>query len=63
MRREEETRMRMPGRHMLGLALLGTILAVASVLGHSRTAGALEAGDPAPEFKLWRDSSRHACCR
>jgi hypothetical protein len=40
------------GRQIRGLALLGTILAMASVLGQSRPAGAVEAGEPAPEFKL-----------
>jgi hypothetical protein len=44
--------MRMLGGHIRGLALLATILAMASVLGQSRPAGAVEAGEPAPEFKL-----------
>jgi AhpC/TSA family len=44
--------MRMLGRQGLWSALLGTILAVASVLGQSRPVGAVEAGEPAPEFKL-----------
>lgn len=52
MQREEETRMRILGRQILGLALLGTILAIGSVLGQSRPAGAVEAGEPTPEFKL-----------
>jgi len=52
MQREGETRMRMLGRQILGLALLGTILAIASVIGQSRPAGAVEAGEPAPAFKL-----------
>jgi AhpC/TSA family protein len=40
------------GRQIRGLALLATILAMASVLGQSRPVGAVEAGEPAPEFKL-----------
>jgi AhpC/TSA family protein len=40
------------GRQIRGLALLATILAMASVLGQSRPLGAVEAGEPAPEFKL-----------
>jgi hypothetical protein len=45
-------RMRTVGRQLLGWALLGTILAIAPVLGPSRPAGAVEAGDPAPGFRL-----------
>jgi len=52
MQREEYTRMRMLGRRTLGLALLVAILAIASILGQSRPAGAVEAGEPAPGFKL-----------
>lgn len=45
-------RAKMLGRQILRLSVLGTILAVASVLGQSHPAGAVEAGEPAPEFKL-----------
>ena len=40
------------GRPIRGLALLATILAMACLLGQSRPAGAVEAGEPAPAFKL-----------
>ena len=36
----------------LGRVLLGTALAVSSVLGASRPAGAVEVGQPAPDFRL-----------
>ena len=39
-------------RRMLGWALLGTALAVPSVLGGPPKAGAVEVGEPAPDFKL-----------
>ena len=44
--------MRMLSRQMLSWVLLGTALAVSSVVGASRPAGAVEVGEPAPEFKL-----------
>lgn len=44
--------MRVLSKRMLGGVLLGTALAVCSVLGGSRPAGAVEVGEPAPEFKL-----------
>jgi len=40
------------GRPIRRLALLATILAIASLLGQSRPAGAVEAGEQAPAFKL-----------
>ena len=40
------------GRPIRRLALLATILAVASLFGQSRPAGAVEAGEQAPAFKL-----------
>ena len=52
MEREEYTQMSTLGRRIRGLALLATILAMASVFGQSRPAGAVEAGEPAPGFKL-----------
>ena len=52
MQGEEEMRMRMRGKRILGAALLATMLALAAVLGPSRSAGALEVGETAPEFKL-----------
>ena len=36
----------------LGRVLLGTALAVSSVLGAARPAGAVEVGEPAPDFRL-----------
>jgi hypothetical protein len=50
MQGEEEMRIRMLGRQVPCVALL--ILTVALILGQSRPAGAVEAGEPAPEFKL-----------
>jgi len=44
--------MRILGRRTLSLALLATILTIASVLDQSRPAGAVEVGEPAPGFKL-----------
>ena len=44
--------MRTLSRHMVSWVLLGTALAVSSVVGASRPAGAVEVGEPAPEFKL-----------
>jgi len=44
--------MRVLGRRMLGGVLVGTALAVFSVLGGARPAGAVEVGEPAPDFKL-----------
>jgi hypothetical protein len=44
--------MRVLTRRMLGGVLLGTALAVSSVLGGSRPAAAVEVGEPAPDFKL-----------
>jgi len=44
--------MRMLGRQVLWSALLGTILAVASGHSQSRPVWAVEAGEPAPEFRL-----------
>ena len=46
----QEWRVRMLGRSVAWAALL--ILAVVSVVGQPRPAGAVEAGEPAPEFKL-----------
>lgn len=48
----EEAHMRVLSRRMLSWVLLGTALAVSSVLGASRPAGAVEVGQPAPAFKL-----------
>jgi hypothetical protein len=48
----EEAHMRMLSWRMLGWVLLGTALAVSSVLGASRPAGAVEVGEPAPDFRL-----------
>jgi len=44
--------MKMFRGHVLALALLGSILALGSVLGQARPAGAVEVGEPAPDFKL-----------
>lgn len=44
--------MRVLGRRMLGGVLVGMALAVFSVLGGARPAGAVEVGEPAPDFKL-----------
>ena len=44
--------MRVLGGRMVGGVLLGTALAVSSVLGGSRPAAAVEVGEPAPDFKL-----------
>ena len=44
--------MRIVSRRMLSWVLLGTALAVSSVLSASRPAGAVEVGAPAPEFTL-----------
>lgn len=44
--------MRVLSRRMLGGVLLGTALAVSSVLGGSRPAAAVDVGEPAPDFKL-----------
>jgi AhpC/TSA family protein len=50
MQEEEEMRIRMLGRQVPCVALL--ILTAVSIVGQSRPAGAVEAGEPAPEFKL-----------
>ncbi len=47
-----EAHMRVLSRRMLSWVLLGTALAVSSVLGASRPAGAVEVGEPAPPFTL-----------
>jgi len=44
--------MRVLNRRMLIGVLLGTALAVSSVLGASRPAGAVEVGEPASDFRL-----------
>jgi len=44
--------MRVLGRRMLGGVLLGTALVVSSVIDGPRLAGAVEVGEPAPDFKL-----------
>ena len=44
--------MRVLRGRMLSWVLLGTALAVSSVLGASRPAGAVEVGEPAPAFTL-----------
>ena len=44
--------MRVVSGRMFSWVLLGTALAVASVLGASRPAGAVEVGEPAPPFTL-----------
>ena len=44
--------MRVLRGRMLSWVLLGTALAVSSVLGASRPAGAVEVGEPAPAFSL-----------
>jgi len=44
--------MRILNWRMPGWVLLGTALAVSSVLGTSRPAGAVEVGEPAPDFRL-----------
>lgn len=44
--------MRVLSGRMVGGVLLGTALAVSSVLGGSRPAAAVEVGEPAPDFKL-----------
>lgn len=44
--------MRVLSRRMLSWVLWGTALAVASALGASRPAGAVEVGEPAPAFTL-----------
>jgi hypothetical protein len=44
--------MRVLSRRMLSWVLLGTALAVSSVLGASRPAGAVEVGEPAPPFTM-----------
>ena len=44
--------MRVASRRRLGWVLLGTALAVSLVFGASLPAGAVEAGAPAPDFKL-----------
>ena len=45
-------RMRMFGGRGRWVALFGAILNIASILGESRPAQAVDAGEPAPEFKL-----------
>ncbi len=40
------------GRRMVGWVLLGAAVAVCSVVIGSRPAGAVEVGEPAPDFKL-----------
>ena len=44
--------MRVLSKRMLSWVLLGTALAVSSVVAGSRPAGAVEVGEPAPDFKL-----------
>jgi AhpC/TSA family protein len=44
--------MRTLGKRPAGLALVAMILAMASVLGQSSSAEAVEVGEPAPAFKL-----------
>ena len=44
--------MRVLSWRMFSWVLLGTALAASSVLGTSRPAGAVEVGEPAPDFKL-----------
>ena len=44
--------MRVLSGRMLSWVLLGMALAVSSVLGASRPAGAVEVGEPAPAFSL-----------
>ena len=44
--------MRILSGRMVSWVLLGTALAISSVVGASRPAGAVEVGEPAPEFKL-----------
>lgn len=44
--------MRVFSNRMLTWMLLVTALAVSSVVGDSRPAGAVEMGEPAPDFKL-----------
>ena len=44
--------MRVLSRRMSSWVLLGTALAVFSIFGASRPAGAVEVGEPAPDFTL-----------
>lgn len=44
--------MRVFSGRRIGWILLGTALAVSSVCGAARPAGAVEVGQPAPDFKL-----------
>ncbi len=44
--------MRVVSKRLFSQILLGMVLSVLSILNYSRPAVALEAGDPAPDFKL-----------